>query len=316
MAADVNEGRDPASDRLDQRKAVTVSAFSTKYLYEYAKQTVAPSTFKEYERVLESRVLPKLGRLALVELTRADVEALHKSMVNTPIRANRMLGVLKAMLFKAEDWEVIPRGSNPASRVKMNKEDPRQHYFTDDEQERVFAAIEMARQQMLKSKSAFDAITLLFFTGCRPSEVLNLKWDDIDTSAGTAILHNTKTGEARLMLSSPAIEFLHSIAPQARTGWVFEGPVPGQRLKTLTKPWKRICDLANLPGACLKDIRHTVGTYLAREGGLYTAQVILRHTSPKTTMRYAHPFEASVRGDLENAMKRIDNNRNQQANRE
>lgn len=309
LAADVSEGHDPASDRLSQRRAVTVAEFAAKYLRDHAKQTVAPSTFKEYERVLESRVLPKIGKLAVVELTRADVEALHKSMASTPIRANRMLGVLKAMLYKAEDWSVIPRGSNPASRVKMNKEDPKRHYFSDDEQKRVFAAIEAARRQMPKSKSAFDAITLLFFTGCRPSEVLNLRWEDIDTSTGTAMLHRTKTGEARLPLSTPAIEFLHSIAPQVRTGWVFEGPVEGQRLKTLTKPWKRICELANLRGACMKDIRHTVGTYLAGLGNLYTAQIILRHTSPKTTMRYAHPYESRVRGDLEIAMKHIDSNR-------
>lgn len=316
LAADVSEGQDPASDRLLQRRALTVAEFSSKYLKQHAKHTVAPSTYKEYERVLESRVLPKIGKLALVELTRSDVEALHKSMSDTPVRANRMLGVLKAMLFKAEDWEVIPRGSNPASRVKMNKEDPKRHYFSDDEQRKVFAAIEVARQQMPKSKSAFDAITLLFFTGCRPSEVLNLKWDDIDIGGGTAMLHNTKTGEARLPLSSPAINFLLSIAPQVQTGWVFEGPVVGQRLKTLTKPWKRICDLASLPGACMKDIRHTVGTYLAGVGGLYTAQIILRHTSPKTTMRYAHPYEERVRGDLENAMKRIDSNRKQQTGRD
>lgn len=309
LAADVGEGHDPASDRLSQRRAVTVAEFAEKYLREHAKQTVAPSTFKEYKRVLESRVLPKVGKLAVVELTRADVEALHKSMANTPIRANRMLGVLKAMLYKAEDWGVIPRGSNPASRVKMNKEDPKRHYFSDDEQKRVFAAIETARRQMPKSKSAFDAITLLFYTGCRPSEVLKLRWEDIDMGSGTAMLHSTKTGEARLPLSTPAINFLYSIAPEVRTGWVFEGPVEGKQLKTLTKPWKRICAIANLPEACLKDIRHTVGTYLAGMGNLYTAQIILRHTNPKTTMRYAHPYENRVRSDLEIAMKQIDSNR-------
>ena len=306
LAVEVRNGADPASERINQRKAMTVAEFAAVYLRDQAKPKLAPSTYKEYERVLQSRVLPKIGKLALVELSRSDIEALHASMSSTPIRANRMLSVVKAMLFKAEDWDAIPRGSNPASRVKMNKERPKQHYFSDAEQARIFRAINLARGQMPNSKAAFDAITLLFFTGCRPSEVLRLCWEDIDLVSGVATLHNTKTGEGRLLLANAAVNFLQSIAQrELNEGWVFPGAKPGERLKTLTKPWKRVCDLAGLPDACLKDIRHTVGTYVARTGGLHSAQAILRHTSPVTTRRYAHPFEAAVRGDLENAMMHI-----------
>nr|WP_076535198.1 site-specific integrase [Roseovarius nanhaiticus] len=310
LAVEVSNGADPASDRINQRNAMTVAEFAAIYLRDQAKRTLAPSTFKEYERVLESRVVPKIGKLPLVELTRLDIESLHASMSSAPIRANRMLSVVKAMLFKAEDWDVIPRGSNPASRVKMNKERPKQHYFSDTEQARIFRAIEAAQKQMPRSKVAFEAITLLFFTGCRPSEVLRLRWEDIDLGSGVATLHSTKTGEGRLLLANAAVNFLQSIASSDhRQGWVFPGVNPEERLKTLTKPWKRTCDLAGLPNACLKDIRHTVGTYVARTGGLHSAQAILRHTSPITTRRYAHPFETAVRGDLENAITSIETNR-------
>jgi len=309
LAADISSGGDPASDRLGKRHAVTVAEFAEKYLEEQAKPRLAPSTYKEYDRVLRSRVLPRIGRLAMVEVKRSDVEAIHFAMADTPVRANRMLSVLKAMMFKAEDWGIIPRGSNPASRIKMNKERPKQHYFSDDEQSRIFAAIEDLRGEMLKSGPAFDAITLLFYTGCRPSEVLNLKWENVDFEGAVAQLHNTKTGEARLPLAGTALEFLQSIASEHREGWVFQGAVAGERLKSLVRPWKRVCEVAELPDACLKDIRHTVGTYVAKNGGLYSAQAILRHTSPKTTMRYAHPFEGAIRSDLENAMEQIDKNR-------
>lgn len=315
LAADISSGSDPASERLDKRHAITVTEFSEKYLKEQVKPRLAPSTYKEYRRVLQSRVLPRIGRLAMVEVKRSDIEAVQFAMADTPVRANRMLSVVKAMMFKAEDWEVIPRGSNPASRIKMNKERPKQHYFSDDEQCRIFSAIEVLRGEMLKSGPAFDAITLLFYTGCRPSEVLNLKWENVDFEAAVAQLHNTKTGEARLPLADSALKFLQSIARKRREGWVFPGAVAGERLKSLVRPWKRICDHAELPDACLKDIRHTVGTYIAKDGGLYSAQAILRHTSPKTAQRYAHPFELAIRRDLENAMKQIDRNRNRVAKR-
>ncbi|RKE93626.1 tyrosine-type recombinase/integrase [Sulfitobacter guttiformis] len=315
LAAEVSAGGDPASDRLDKRHAITVAAFAEKYLKEQAKPRLAASTYKEYRRVLQTRVLPRIGKLAMVEVKRSDIEGVHFSMSDTPIRANRMLSVVKAMMFKAEDWDVIPRGSNPASRIKMNKERPKQHYFTDAEQTRIFRAIDVLRADMLKSGPAFDAITLLFFTGCRTSEVLKLKWEDIDLDAAVATLHNTKTGEARLPLAGPALKLLQSIVSKKQDSWVFEGATAGERLKSLVRPWRRICEHADLPEACLKDIRHTVGTYVAKEGGLFSAQVVLRHTSPKTTMRYAHPFEASVRGDLENAMKHIENNKTKKTTR-
>jgi len=308
--ADIYEGGDPASDRINKRHALTVTEFAARYLRDQAKPKLAPSTYREYTSVIETRVLPRIGNLALVEVTRNDVEKLHASMVSTPVRANRMLSVLKAMFFKAEDWNAIPRGSNPASRIGMNKERPKQHYFTDAEQVRIFEAIDQLRDEMPKSAYGFDALTLLFYTGCRPGEVLSLRWEDIDLAAGIARLHNTKTGEARLPLSTITVGFLQSIAPEHHFGWVFPGAVFGEHLKNLKRPWKRICELSELPDACMKDIRHTVGTYVAKEGGLFSAQVILRHTSPKTTMRYAHPFESSVRGDLENAMKQIETNRN------
>ena len=63
-----------------------------------------------------------------------------------------------------------------------------------------------------------------------------------------------------------------------------------------------------LPDANIKDIRHTVGTFVAKEGGLYSAQAILRHSSPQTTMRYAHPFEETIRQHQRLAIGQIANN--------
>lgn len=312
--AEIYRGNDPAGDRMEKRRSMKVSEFVPRYLHDQVRPRLAPSTYKEYATVLETRVVPRIGHLALVEVSRADIEALHASMADTPVRANRMLSVVKAMLYKAEDWGVLPRGSNPAARIRMNKERPKRRYFSDDEQRRLFSAIEKLRSEMPRSQTAFNAILLLFYTGCRPSEVLNLKWECIDLDAGLASLHNTKTGEGRLPLARGAVSVLQSIAKERNGPWVFPGAVSGDRLKSLKRPWERICSEAGLQGACLKDIRHTVGTYVAKEGGLYSAQVVLRHTSPRTTLRYAHPFEKAVRSHLETAVNHIENNRSRGRN--
>lgn len=300
-------GEDPARKRAD-KKTIRVAELVEIYLAKDAKPRLSPATFKRYEAVLRNRVVPFIGSVPLADLSRSDIEALHRSMSATPVNANRMLAVVKAMLHKAEDWEFIPRRSNPAVRIKMNKEYRRIRYFTDAEQVQIFGAINRLRPLMPKSNVGFDAITLLFYTGCRPGEVLKLRWEDIDLNGRVAALRMTKTGDAKLLLSKPAIELLQSIASRREGAWVFAGANPSKHLTSLVRPWRRICEVADLRNARLHDIRHTVATYIAASGSLYSAQAILRHATPAMTTRYAHPFDVAVRHDLNKAIENIKEN--------
>jgi len=62
------------------------------------------------------------------------------------------------------------------------------------------------------------------------------------------------------------------------------------RSESLNKLLRRICDTAEIPhedrAITWYSIRHSVGTYMAREEGLAAAQAQLRHKSEKTTMKY------------------------------
>jgi site-specific recombinase XerD len=53
---------------------------------------------------------------------------------------------------------------------------------------------------------------------------------------------------------------------------------------------ERLCETAGIPTENRKmswySIRHSVGTYMAREEGLAAAQAQLRHKSVETTMKY------------------------------
>lgn len=140
-------GEDPAQKRAD-KKTIKVAELVELYLKDDAKPKLSPATFKRYEAVLRKKVVPSLGAVPLADLTRSDIEGLHRSMAATPVNANRMLAVFKAMLNKAEDWDLLPKRSNPAARIKMNKENGRIRYFTDSEQARIFAAIEQLRPKM------------------------------------------------------------------------------------------------------------------------------------------------------------------------
>ena len=55
--------------------------------------------------------------------------------------------------------------------------------------------------------SAVPAIRLLLLTGCRRNEIVTLRWDDIDRTAGELRLSETKTGPRRVPLT-PAVEWV------------------------------------------------------------------------------------------------------------
>lgn len=120
---------------------------------------------------------------------------------------------------------------------------------------------------------------------------------------------------AYLPLANSAVEHLQSIAAKRTGPWVFSGTDPDKHLTSLVRPWKRICEVAQLSNARLHDIRHTVATYITASGNLYSAQAILRHTTPAMTTRYAHPFDVAVRHDLNEAIEKIGRNLQQATER-
>ena len=68
---------------------------------------------------------------------------------------------------------------------------------------------------------------------------------------------------------------------------------------------ERVCEIADISTESRKltwySIRHSVGTFMAREEGLAAAQAQLRHQSPKTTLRY----DQAPPGDRRDALNRM-----------
>lgn len=304
----INAGIDPAIERAETAKRVTVADFAQRYLSEHVEVRLSKKAQRDYRSLLENIVVPKLGTSYLEDVKRADVERLHGALRDKPAQANRLLSVIKAMYNKAGDWGVLSHSENPAMRLKPYKEEARKRYFNSDEQRRISAAIKQLRKEYPASQSAFEAIQFMFRTGCRTSEALGLRWDDIDWEKRQALLRTSKTGPGELFLGDDAIELLQAIARNSRSEWVFPGRRLDKPLERIKRPWAKICELAELKDARPHDIRHTVGTFMTADGRTFSAQMVLRHTHGTTTERYTHAhFEAILR-DLNQAVGAIRKN--------
>ena len=144
-------------------------------------------------------------------------------------------------------------------------------------------------QEGSASKSAVTAIRLLVLTGARLSEVLTLRWKDVDLERKLIRLENSKTGIRSVYLNLPAIELLRDLPRIEENPFVIHGQKDGSPLVNLQKPWRRIRARAGLDDVRLHDLRHSFASVGAGAGlSLPVIGALLGHTQAATTDRYAH----------------------------
>lgn len=129
----VAEGRDPGGERNAQRTAPTIADLCDRYLADQARLHKKPTSVRSDEQNIANRVLPAFGKRKVADLTRADVDRLHKDMRNTPYLANRCLALMGKMFSLTELWGWRADFTNPVRGVKRYAEAKRKRYLSMSE---------------------------------------------------------------------------------------------------------------------------------------------------------------------------------------
>ena len=307
----IKRGEDGVSEPSEP--ALTVAELAERYMEAHVRVNCNAHTQGIYRGTLCNHVLPALGDKQVANLTRADAAALHYSLRVTPRAANRALMVLSKMFSLAEAWDVAPPGGNPCRFVQRYKEGMRERFLSEDEYRRVGLALrDLEARGPMQARGA-AALRLLMLTGCRVSEVLNLKWDDIDRKAGEIRLREAKTGTRMVVLTPAVIGVLDGLRPM-RSNWVFPGRKPKRPLSQVTEYWHQIRSVAGVSDVRLHDLRHSYASRaLALGENLTMIGRLLGHSDVGSTARYAHLVRdaekvavARVGGSIEADILRID----------
>ena len=284
IIADIDDGRNPNKEKEAERLSPTVAQLAERFLEEYVPVHCKARTQVEYRHAVNRYILPALGSVRVVALTREEVAALHQELKDKPYQANRTLGVLSKMMNLAEAWNLRPDRSNPCYHVRKYKEGKRERFLTEEELQRLGKALD---EEEALAPAAVTAYRLLLYTGARLSEIQTLKWEHI---RGNRIhLPDSKTGAKTIPLNGPALEVLANAERVEGNPYVIVGTKEGACLQDLQKPWRRVRKAAGLEDVRIHDLRHTFASEAVMGGeSLPMVGKILGHTQAQTTARYAH----------------------------
>jgi integrase len=306
LLAEVAAGRDPATARREDRKALTFGDLIALYLAEGVSHKKA-STLKADRGRIEHHLRPLLGKLRADRIVRADVEQMRnavtagKTAETIQSGAKRRSGSMAAggkgvaaqcvALVSAIFAFAVERGlcaDNPARGVKKAPVRKVDRFLSAAEIAQLAAALDT---QLQRSGNPYPAaaIKLLLLTGCRRGEIVNLCWDHVDFDHECLRLPDSKTGAKIVYLNAPARALLQELPRMVDNPRVIPGMRADSGSASIDNAWSRVRAAAGLTNVRLHDLRHSFAS-IGAAGGLSLPIIgaLLGHKHATTTARYAH----------------------------
>jgi integrase len=296
--------------------------------FEFAAPDFSPKTVKETRGYIDRSLMPALGSKSLAKLKPAELDAFYRRLLASggsggrplaPGTVRRIHGILRRALNQGVKWGWI--GINPAAattppRVPVSDIKPP-------------AREDLARVLRRAGEESPDLACYLMLaaaTGARRSELIALRWTDVDLDTSTVSIERgivlgpdglvekgTKTHSARrVSLDAGTVgavadhrERMRDRAAMCRVvpaanAFVFSNAADGSEPwfpDSVSRSFKRLCEKEGMSGVRLHDLRHFVATELLSAGvDVRTVAGRLGHRNAATTLNvYAHFVEQSDR---------------------
>jgi len=297
----------------------TVAEFLEKWLKDYAWPNLAPKTAEGYEHIIRQHLVPSLGNITLTQLKPEHLQRYYSEKLSggrcdgkgglsaKTVRHHHV--TLRGALQSAVKWGLLSR--NAADAVSPPRcQRPEWHTLSEDD---IHTFLEAAQETPY-----YALFYTALYTGMRRSELLALKWSDVDLLLcqiyvtrtlhhlrdGSIVFRVPKTAKGRMIALSPsAVSVLREHKerqeavrvtlgkPLKDDDLVFSDPEGKPLLPdTVTHAWIKLVRRIGLKGIRLHDARHSHASLMLKAGiHPKIVQERLGHASIQITLdTYSH----------------------------
>lgn len=293
-----------ATGQLPEPEVTTFKTWALKWLETYKKGTVKEHTYLfTYKSNVEKYLIPYFGTAHIADIKQIDIQnyfnkvrqSSGKLLSKATLDMQKM--ILKAIFDAAIDNDLCYK--NPVKGIKFPKVAPaaEKHVWSEEEAQKA--------EEYCKHYDRLDIVTYLN-TGIRRSELIGLKWSDIDfdmcimhiqravvQTKGEIVIDKpkSKTSDRYIPLSLEFCEYLKRFRSDNEYVLGTDGVMsPATYDSHFAKFMKRMCDEIDVPRLTPHELRHTYGTLnRARGVDIYTIQRVMGHSDISVTASiYVH----------------------------
>jgi integrase len=322
------------NSRVDAVRALTFGAYLTGQWLPGKKLHLATSTYRGYERNVQLHILPTLGKVSIRRLRYQQIEALYDSLLHPATRRGlapktvyEIHLVINGALADALRRGLVTRNVAVVARAPKQRSLQRTEGMSLTEDE---------LRQLMRTAAGhrlFPLYWLTAMTGMRRSEVLGLKWPDIDFTKRRLHLNRglvavgyevhetrgkTKTARRAISLDDTTLTILagwraFQAAEFAAVGidndeqWVFtDGDGQPVHPHAVYEAFRRIVHNAGIPVIRFHDLRHTHGSLLIKDGiPVKVVSERLGHANIAYTMQTYQHLLPGMQADAARATERL-----------
>lgn len=285
-------------EQFIQSDSTRFDSWAIKWLETYKHGSVKEHTYMfTYKINVERYLVPYFKNAKLTDINQIDIQRYFNSAELSKSTLDKQKMILKAIFDAAIDNDLCNK--NPVKNITYNqvKQKRERHVYSKEEADRLY-------EYALKHKY-YDFIIMLK-TGIRRSELLGLKWDDIDLS--NKLLHvqravtfqenklvigdtKTKTSNRVIPLSNALCSIIVSIPHNG--DFVFGSNKPRSPIaysSSYRRRMRKASEELGIPKLSPHELRHTFGTLLRENGtDIYTIQKVMGHSDISVTAAiYVH----------------------------
>ncbi len=197
-------GGDPQIEKSSARNEIDFNALYDLYYNQYA--IIHTKCAREDKKVLEYHFIPLYGKYKLSEINSDILKSVHTKIGASrgKVVANRVINLVSAVFNYGIENKKF-KGMNPCSTVKRYKKPSRDRFLGKEELSKFLEALE--DENMLFQ----DYFSLLLFTGVRKTNLLTMRWEEIDFNLKRWRIpgEKAKNGDVNIVhLAKPVMEIL------------------------------------------------------------------------------------------------------------